>query len=348
MNYLPTDRTILQRGPWADSVFWFVYTLSTQIAFAPDPFHPVNLLIMLAFLAGEVVAVYGHLHFGLFPLLRKARGLPGYGLVLIGAVVAGILVCWLGLALIGLGVVELRTSLDPVVFVSYWANRIGWSIGTLLALSSGLLLFIYRSRQSLREQQLETARTQAELAFLRGQLNPHFLFNALNSIYLLIDREPETAKDSLLGFSDLLRYQLYASEAATVPLSDEVAQLEKFATLSALRMEEDFTYRFDQDPDDGRRVPPMLLLPIMENAFKYSSGEGGYIQARIRLTEQATHFHLINRIGQYTAGAPGEGAGGIGLSNLRRRLDLLYPEGAKLTISREVGRFSVHLLLPTT
>jgi sensor histidine kinase YesM len=347
MKQLPHHRTILQRGIRADVLFWFVYTGATQFAFAPEPLHPINLLIMLAFLSGELVAVYGHLRLGLLPLLNKRIGLPRYLLVVATAIVTGIVVCWGGLLLISGFVAEMRTTLGPVAFLGYWANRIGWSIGTLLALSSGLLLFTHRSRQALRERELQMAKTEAELAYLRGQLNPHFLFNALNSIYLLIDRDPTLARDSLLGFSDLLRYQLYASESATVPLGEEVDQLRKFAALSRLRMEEDFVFDLTAPENPDRHIPPMLLLPLLENAFKYSRREEGLVRAEITLTEGATSFTITNRMGVSSeTSTRDDDAGGIGLTNLRRRLKLLYPGRSRLDITRDTESFTVHLELP--
>ncbi len=346
MKYSSHTQTILQRGVWADVLFWVGYTLLTQLAFAPDPLHPVNLLIMLAFLAAELTSVYGHLRYGLLRFIRKDIGVFAYLGIALASLVLGVLVCWVALALISLFIVEMRPTIGPAVFPGYWANRVGWSIGTLLALSSGLLLFTLRSRQQLREQKLKVANTRAELAYLRGQLNPHFLFNALNNIFLLIDRDPDRAKDSLLGFSDLLRYQLYTSEEDTVPLPEEVDQLRKFAALSRLRMEEGFVFQFEAPTICDRRIPPMLLLPLLENAFKYSCREDGFIRAKLVIHDTLTYFSITNKIG-VRAIAPGrDDACGIGLSNLRRRLKLLYPERSALDIHQSNGEFTVNLQLP--
>lgn len=345
MSQATSSNTIFQRRWWADVLFWFTYTLLTQLAFAPEPFSAINLSIMLIFLAGELTAVYGHLRFGLRPLLQKERGLNSYLPILLGSLVIGILVFWAGIALLGaLFVPELSATVSADRFFGYWVGRIGWSTGSLLAISSGLHLYSYRRQQAQRERELEMAKTQAELSYLRGQLNPHFLFNALNNIYILIGRDTELAQESLLGFSDLLRYQLYASEAERVPLSEEIDQLRKFAALSRLRMEEDFTFRLDVPAKCDRQIPPMLLLPLVENAFKYSSREGGFVHAELTTTLYKTRFTIRNRIGEITASP--KGAGGIGLQNLRRRLDLLYAGTASMDVRQEREVFTVNIELP--
>ena len=347
MRLTGRDHTILQRGPWADVIFWTAYTLLTQLAFAPAPLAATNLLIMLAFLAGELVAVYGHLYFGLFPLLRKERGVIAYLLSIVAAVVVGVTVTWGCSLLIGWGVPGLRPSVTLTAFWSYWANRVGWSIGTLLALSSVLVLFSYRRRQAQRERELEIAKTEAELAYLRGQLNPHFLFNALNNIYILIDHDPGRARESLLGFSELLRYQLYVSEAARVPLETELEQLRQFAALGQLRMEEDFWFELTVSEGLKRReLPPMLLLPLVENAFKYSPRQGGWVSARLCDDSTTTRFTISNPVSSEATADPDPGSGGIGLTNLRRRLELLYPDRFRLDASLRDDRFTVILELP--
>ncbi|CAH1001873.1 hypothetical protein LEM8419_02781 [Neolewinella maritima] len=338
--------TILQRGFGPDVAFWVAYSLLSQLIFAPDPFHGVNLLIMLAFLAAETVAVYGHLVFGLLPLVHKGRSLVAYLFVVAGCWAGGVLVGWVGIALVGLLEPIILSSTGPEQFLNFWLTRIGWSVGTLMALTGGLCLFAHRQRQAQREQDLQTAKTQAELAYLRGQLNPHFLFNALNSIYVLIGRDSELARECLLGFSDLLRYQLYASEADRVPLDDEIDQLRKFATLSRLRMEDGFHFELDAPTDSERTIPPLLLLPLVENAFKYSAGADGFVRARLTTSGTATCFTVANTVGARTPVRGEDGAGGIGLHNLRRRLDLLFPGRFLLDIEEGGGQFTVSLQLP--
>ena len=341
--------TILRRGWAADLAFWLLYAAVTQFIFAPAPLHPVNLVIQAAFVLGAAVAVYGHLRFGLLPLLRKRSGGMRYSGVLLAGLVLGVLCTWVTLS--GASAVffpAMLATFSPGEFFDNWLMRIGWSTVTLVALTAGLFLFSYRREQVIREHELAAAKLATELAYLRGQLNPHFLFNALNNIYVLISHDTERAKEGLLGFSDLLRYQLYTGEADLVPLVQEVEHLLKFASLGRLRMEEDFCFTFDRPttvPPD-RRLPPMLLLPLLENAFKYSPAQGGTIGADLRLSADHTCFKITNTTLEAALADRDSGAGGIGLTNLRRRLDLLYPDRYQLETRQQDGRFTVTLQVP--
>ena len=339
---------IFQRGLGAELLFWSAYALLAQLAFAPDPLDIGNLAVQGAFTAGEAVAVYGHLRYGLLPLLDKSRGVGTYLLVLLLSVVAGTLLTWLGLA----GVALLTDGLDSILsvdrFLRYWLVRVSWSVIMLVALSSGIFLFIHRRRAARRERELETARTQAELAYLRGQLNPHFLFNVLNNIYVLIDHDPERARESLTGFSDLLRYQLYTGEADRVPLAEEIEHLRQYARLSQLRMEEDFSFQLNLAPlPPAHLLPPLLLLPLIENAFRYSPSHGGCVRAKLRDTPGGIEFIITNTVADLAPADREPTTGGIGLTNLRRRLSLLYPGKELLNTQRDATTFTATLKVPT-
>lgn len=340
--------SIFQRGPWPEWWFWGAYTLLSFVAFTPPPYTFFGFLVTCFFSGGGALASYTHLGYGLLPRLEGRRGIGGYVLVLFAAVAAG--------CAFTLGGLYAVTFIDGIVlppaytgFVAYWLPRVGWSIATILSISAVVFLFAHRRRQAARERALEAAKTQAELAYLRAQLNPHFLFNALNNIYILIRQDPERARESLLGFSDLFRYQLYAGEEDCVPLVEEVAHLRRFAELSLLRMEEDFQFSLDLDGVDGGRyrVPPMLLQPLLENAFKYSPRQAGFVRATLHYVDGTFRFHVRNNIDATPPPRTQPGDGGIGLSNLRKRLVLLYPAGHELTTERRADFFEAILSFPT-
>jgi two-component system LytT family sensor kinase len=187
--------------------------------------------------------------------------------------------------------------------------------------------------EKVRNDQLLT-----ELKFLKAQYHPHFLFNALNTIYFQMDEDVSAAKLSVEKFSELLRYQLY-DQQQTVPVSQEIRYLTNFIQLQQIRASEKLrlTVHFDQNLD-GQQVYPLLFLPLVENAFKYV---GGDYQISIETSMQDSTIIL-----EVENGVPGDipikkvnKEGGIGLENLKRRLELLYPDKHTLTAQKKENTF---------
>lgn len=310
----------------------------SHFIFAPDPTDLHNLVVTLGFTLSQLVAVYG--------ILWTAVDREGWRGWLLGAfwLAAGFFTAYpifLGAGLLG----SISESWDA--YQGFLFPAIFWSILMLVPVCLALHFYFRRRTQVQRTRELEQAKTTAELAYLRGQLNPHFLFNALNSIHVLIRHDPDLAADSLAGFSELLRYQLYRSEAKLVSVSEEIDQVERFAELSLLRQEEDFRWRLQVDPNVQQlAVPPLLLQPLVENAFKHNTQFGGWAELSIDKVEDKLRIRLRNRSGEI--GPADTDSGGIGLSNIRRRLDLLYRKDYQLTHQVFGDIFDLELHLPCT
>ena len=186
-------------------------------------------------------------------------------------------------------------------------------------------------REQARENQLqiqllEQAKTQAELAFLRTQINPHFLYNTLNYLYATAYPVSEPLAEAVLRLADLMRYLLHESPDDRVELSREVEYLDNYLALHRLRFEENFFVHFEQTglPPDGQRVAPLLLIPLVENALKHGVVHQAAHPVEIRLALPAPGrlaFTVRNRISPHQKDA----TTGVGLPNIRRRLALLYP-----------------------
>ena len=172
-------------------------------------------------------------------------------------------------------------------------------------------------REKLANDQLST-----ELQFLRAQYHPHFLFNALNTIYFQMDEDVPGAKKTLEQFSELLRYQLY-DQQDKVPLQREIHYLDNYIALQKARNDEMLNLAWHYT-DNGLAadvsIYPLLLLPLVENAFKYVGGDFA-LSISLAVTAQNLQIIVENSLGSSTSVKPG----GIGLANLRRRLALLYP-----------------------
>lgn len=202
--------------------------------------------------------------------------------------------------------------------------------------------------QRLLVEKIRNDQLQTELKFLKAQYHPHFLFNALNTIYFQMDEDVSAAKRSVEKFSELLRYQLY-DQQQTVPVSQEIRYLQNFIQLQQTRTSEKL--RLDTWFDerlDGQRVYPLLFLPLVENAFKYVGGDYR-LQIRAGISDDARtiEFHVVNGVpavvpAQHVAG------NGIGLENLKRRLQLLYPGKHSLTTEKKNGSFTAALTVQYT
>ena len=186
----------------------------------------------------------------------------------------------------------------------------------------GDLLQTYVDQKTLT-QQIRNTQMETELKFLKAQFHPHFLFNALNAIYFQIDENNEAPRKSIELLSELLRYQLYDINQ-TVKLEQEFDFIRHYIEFQKVRMNESFQLTVSFDPAlREQKIHPLLLFPLIENAYKYVGGEY-WIKIEARLQEGSLCFTVENAIPQIPPSKKKNG-NGIGLENLRRRLDLLYP-----------------------
>ncbi|UYQ95209.1 histidine kinase [Chitinophaga horti] len=195
----------------------------------------------------------------------------------------------------------------------------------------------YLDRQKALRQSAEQ-----ELEYLRAQMNPHSLFNSLNAIYFLIDKENKTARDTLMQFSGLLRYQLYDANTPRIAIEKELEYLRSYVDIQRLRHDSHYDIAFTCDGDvRGMEIAPMLLIPFIENVFKHlSSHAPGMNTASIRISRyrQGVRLETFNTRDQQTVTT-----GGIGLANAKRRLALLYPQRHQLEIETTADTYSVIL-----
>ena len=204
-----------------------------------------------------------------------------------------------------------------------------------------------KKRLRLEKEHLET-----ELKYLKSQINPHFLFNTINSIFALIHKNPNLASESLANFSDMLRYQLYECNDEKIGLDKELNFIENFIDLEKLRLDQGHTeMQFDiqNHTTHKKNIAPFILIPFIENAFKHVSkgkGQQNFIQIGLEANDKLLQLNITN-----SKGLNGQStkevseSSGIGLKNVRRRLNLLYPESHCLHIEDQSDRFSVILNL---
>jgi two-component system, LytTR family, sensor kinase len=219
------------------------------------------------------------------------------------------------------------------------------SIGTIVGILAAAKLVIERVQGEQRARQLEKDHLAGELQYLKAQVNPHFLFNAINSVYFLIRKNPEHAAATLIKLSDLLRYQLYDCTGEKIAIEKEIEYLNNFIALEKIRKGEKVKVTFEQQGNlSGFEIAPFLLIPFFENAFKYVSTVSVHENA-IHIVLKRDNDQLVALIDNTTDNIIHQGVGGIGLKNVRRRLELLYPGKHSLEIGDGVGLYSVHLSL---
>ncbi|MFD2245183.1 sensor histidine kinase [Pontibacter ruber] len=199
-------------------------------------------------------------------------------------------------------------------------------------------------RNERRNKELENQKLSAELNFLKSQVNPHFLFNTLNNIYSLAYKQSPETPDAIMKLSLLMRYMLYESNDTLVSLQKEVDHIQNFIDLQKLRLREQTSIRFNVEGElAGKQIAPMMLMTLVENAFKHglvSKNEVGII-LNLEVHDNYLLFSTINN----TSSHKKREFGGIGLQNLKQRLNLLYPNRHELTFEEKEGTFYAALKL---
>jgi hypothetical protein len=212
--------------------------------------------------------------------------------------------------------------------------------GTNLVIWSAIAIKFFQSWY-----QRHNAALQAELHLLKAQVHPHFLFNTLNNLYALTLNNSPKSPEIVLGLSEILRYMLYECDLESVPLKKDVEMLENFALLERMRYEERLDFNFTVEGKlENLEIAPLLLLPLVENAFKHGAGEKvgqAWINMELKVDGDLLTFKINNSKPEQSANEIRKGS--IGIYNLKKRLDLIYPKAHQLKIFDEEEMFVVIL-----
>lgn len=223
------------------------------------------------------------------------------------------------------------TNYFGYTFLSYTLDNVYWGSSAVilsLAVYSGFnAIYKEQENKSLREEKI-----QAELAFLKTQINPHFLYNTLNYIYSLAYPVSEKLGDAVIKLSQLMRYMLTESAGGDVDLQKEVDYIENYISIYQLRFEDSFFVDFKTEGDvAGKRVAALVLVPFVENAFKHGvvNDPDRPIRIRLKVTGNRLTFTVSNQISR----GQKDHSTGVGLPNIRRRMELIYPGRHELLIA---------------
>ena len=236
--------------------------------------------------------------------------------------------------------------IDFLTFFEHWVN---WT-ALLLLWSLSYLIYHYFAKnrlEEIRNLRLRSADRDNQLNNLRSQLNPHFMFNALNGIRALIDEDPAQAKRAITQLSAILRNAMSTVKRTTVPLGEEVDIVKAYLALEAMRFEERLRVQFSIPSELEREpVPPMLLQTLVENAVRHGIAkltQGGDLHIEVRAEKEGLRL-IVRNSGHYEPGTS-EGSG-IGLRNPQHRLDLIYGRHADLRIVNRDGMVVTEVFLP--
>ncbi|MEO9966137.1 MAG: sensor histidine kinase [Reichenbachiella sp.] len=229
---------------------------------------------------------------------------------------------------------------------------IGILVSSAAALFVSAIYFNIRNKKSKDEEMLRLTNQslEAEKKFLKSQINPHFLFNTLNNLYSLATVKSDKTADAIQQLSEILRYSIYDSESKLVTIQKELEYISHYIHLQSLK-DEGYASKISlkaKEVNGQLQLPPMLLLPFIENAFKHgnlATAENGFIAIEVMSTENAVHFSCENSTSEQKQ--PKDRVGGIGLKNVRRRLELFYGESFALDIIRGSKSFRIKLILKT-
>lgn len=201
---------------------------------------------------------------------------------------------------------------------------VGYAFGLALWLGAFTMAWYMQdhSRQEKKAKEAAHKQTEAELELLRNQLNPHFLFNTLNNIYGLSLQQSDKAPESILKLSSIMRYMLYDTAAPQVSFEKEKEIMQAYIDMELLRLQDTGNFKFTIDADDNYHLPPLLWLPILENTFKHGTrfiAERYFIDFSCTICNHKLYITSANNC------MPSNNEqGGVGLTNLRKRLDILY------------------------
>jgi two-component system, LytTR family, sensor kinase len=323
------------------ALFWSLsFLILTNILKVSVDIKPIDLIYTAIFLVPIIAVVYFNLRI-LMPLFFEREKYVMYALLVVALIVAG---SGFYLLLFDKWIDYIFRGYYFIAFYSFWDISLYFAIYLLLT------SLLHLARGWFRLQEMESEKRKAELKALQTQINPHFLFNSLNSIYSLARKSSKQVPDKIVQLSDLLRHIIYDSERDFIPLEKEVQMIRNYIELQNLRTTKPKQIKLEIEGDfNGKSIAPMVMLPFIENSFKHGlkgGAENAFVNIRIKVFSKSLNLEIENSKGK--AVEPESLNRGIGVENVKKRLDLIYPGRHKLKIKDESESFKVHLRIELT
>jgi len=334
------------RKNWINGIFWVLVT----IIFLYDRTYLIYKAGLSSFFLCSVVRIgllialgWSNLHWLIPQYLQRRRYVAYFGLTLLLIVLYLLIQSLCDNAMYGF---VLGPGFNSRLSSSLAYNFTHTSLYVLLTVALKFSIDWYEQSRALQEVQVQ--KLQAEVNYLRSQVNPHFLFNALNNLYALTLRKSDQAPEIVLKLSELMEYMLYESDEPFVPLEKEIKYLGNYLELEKIRQGNQAEIRLTVEGEGDKCViPPFLILPLVENAFKHGVSRAvrnAYLHVDIRVGGGIAVVIENNKLDFREE----DRSGGIGLANVRRRLELLYPGRHRFAIESGTDLFRVTMELEGT
>ncbi|TMM58314.1 histidine kinase [Maribacter algarum] len=345
---------ILKNRVLTHILFWVVILiLQSQVFLYTGYTLKVISVYTLAILPSILIAAYLLVYYQLPKYAYKKRYLKFIGSVLLSmyflTVLARLLTVFVAEPIIG--VVEDTSTINMLLLVLFSLDRLARNyllpIYIAPTIMASIKLLKQRSEERRRLDELEKEKTTAELNFLKAQIHPHFLLNTLNNIYALTLKNSDKSSESVLKLSEMLTYVLYRCNEKYVSLKDEVRLLDNYIALEKLRYGPDLKITFDKDINDTHiQIAPLILLSIVENAFKHgisSALNEPTVNMSLKATKDILTFVVFNTKSPDSQEDLTNYTKGIGSSNIKKQLDLIYPDNYELKVEETDITYEVHL-----
>jgi len=330
---------------WAkrDTLFHVMFWVGLYVAFILIDQNPISVFTLVKELLTVIfhmIIVYFNLYFLIPNYLRKNSGI-NYAVALVLTAI-------------------ILTPLKTIVFYLLFSDEPSiqsWVITRQKSLFFQLLFYgsvstIFQiildwQKGSVEKMELQHKNTESELNFLKSQINPHFLFNTLNNLYALTLKKSDQAPEIVLKLSEMMRYMLYECNEELVPLRKEVNYLENYLELEKLRQKKNIKIDFlVSGLIKDQKIAPLMFIPFLENSFKHGLNNqlsDGYVKILLKINDEEVHFSIDNSKAESAPKPNAKKSGGIGLVNVRRRLDLLYPNSHELNIKNSPTNYYIDL-----
>lgn len=329
-------------------VFWIVYTtIFTFVEGGYQNHFKEAFFLELAHLPLRLIVVYLNYFLLLPKFLEQSKYINYISYTLLSVIAAS----FLQRAFLHFLVnpVLFPNWLDGGLLVWYRVLQAGMLMASPLIFVIGFTLAARWVNLVKRTERLEKEKKEAELKLLKTQLNPHFFFNTLNSLYGLAQEKSDKTEQVVLKLSDLMQYMLYETDQALVPLSKEIAYIKNYIELEEIRYDNRFTCNMSLSGDTkSAMIPPVILLPFIENSFKHGinkESKDSWITIFISVEDGELDFTLENSLpkDQNLSESERPKKGGLGIKNVKKRLKLLYPGSHTLETGKAGGQYRVSL-----